>query len=149
MAQFFPMGGAPAPEELAAYHSQVLDLKALVVELKWQVALSRFARKYRPDQARDDHGRWVDESGAADIDGGGSESNATDLSAARRLPPIVKEFGKWSARQYVSRYCEARVNRELPGEFENLTLKEIWDLARGGDARARTCMKLLQPRFRK
>ena len=59
------------------------------------------------------------------------------------MPPIVKEFGKWTARQFVSQYCEAKINRELPGQFEYMTISDIWNIAKGGDARARTCLKLL------
>jgi hypothetical protein len=55
-----------------------------------------------------------------------------------------------TAREFVSRYCEAKINRELPGEFENVTIKDIWNIARGGEARAKTCLKLITSgRFRK
>jgi hypothetical protein len=57
------------PEELAAYRSELLDAKALVAELKWQLALRCFARKYNPDQPRvpagnPDGGQWTSEGGA-------------------------------------------------------------------------------------
>jgi hypothetical protein len=75
---------------------------------------------------------------------------AHHVSAARKPPPIVKEFGKRTAREFASRYCEARINRELPGQFEDMTISDIWNIAKGGDARARTCLKLLNSgRFRK
>jgi hypothetical protein len=38
-------------------------LKAGLAELKFDLALRRFARKYRDDQPRDDHGRWVYDGG--------------------------------------------------------------------------------------
>jgi hypothetical protein len=116
--------------------SQHRRLRWLIADLKLELALLRLARKYRPDQPRDDRGRWVDEG-------------ATDISAARRTLPIVREFGKMTVREFVSRYCEAKVNRELPGQFENMTITDIWNIARGGDARAKTCLKLLNSgRFR-
>src|SRR5688500_18481379 len=40
------------PAELEAYRSELSEVKALVAELKWQLALRRFARKYSPDQPR-------------------------------------------------------------------------------------------------
>jgi hypothetical protein len=51
-----------------AYRSELLEAKALVAELKWQLALRRFARKYRPDQPRvpagnPDGGQWTSEGG--------------------------------------------------------------------------------------
>jgi hypothetical protein len=64
------------PEELEAYRSELLEAKALVAELKWQLALRRFARKYRPDQPRvpagnPDGGQWTSEGGAeGDADNG-------------------------------------------------------------------------------
>jgi hypothetical protein len=70
------------PEEMKEYRDKLLDLKALAAELQWLLALRRFGRKYRPDQARDDRGQWVDEGGGTDSRSG--QSNATDLSAARR-----------------------------------------------------------------
>ena len=57
----------------------MLSLKALVAELKWQLALRRFARKYRRDQPRvpagnPDGGQWTSDG----------HSQATDFSASRR-----------------------------------------------------------------
>jgi hypothetical protein len=40
----------------------------------------------------------------------------------------------WPALRHVC--CSLR---ELPDEFENLTITDIWNIAKGGDARARTC----------
>jgi hypothetical protein len=55
-----------------------------------------------------------------------------------------------TARQFVSRYCEGKINRELPTQFENMTIGDIIELAKGGDVAAKKCYKLLnEPRFRK
>jgi hypothetical protein len=72
------------PEELAAYCSELLDIKALVAELQWPLALRRFARKYRPDQARDDRGRWVDEGG-----GQPTAIETVDQSLQSRLAGVI------------------------------------------------------------
>jgi hypothetical protein len=49
-------------------------------------ASSPFARKYRPDQARDDRGRWVEEGGGEDEEGGdggeGGESSEGEETVA-------------------------------------------------------------------
>lgn len=38
----------------------------------------------------------------------------------------------------------------LPGQLNDATIQDVMDLAKGGDAAARTCMKLLkEPRFKK
>jgi len=50
----------------------------------------------------------------------------------------------------VSTYCKGTINRELPSQFEDVTIGDLLKLAQGGDAAARTCAKLLkEPRFRK
>jgi hypothetical protein len=128
--------------EQEAFERKLLELRWLVKSLRTDLLLLGLRHKYSPNQPRDELGRWT--SGASrvgDAAAAGAQSASsgglTDLSAARKTPPIVKEFGKWTARQYVSRYCEARVNRELPGEFENMTIEDIWNIAKGGGARAR------------
>jgi hypothetical protein len=75
--------------ELQAERAELLSLKSLVAQLQWQLALRRFARKYRPDQPRDDRGRWVDEGRPRD-----PPADAIEVSAARKVPSIVREFGK-------------------------------------------------------
>ena len=63
---------------------------------------------------------------------------------------FAKEVMKYTVRQFVSSYCKGDINRELPKDFEDYTLEDLADIAKGGDARARKCQKLLkQERFRK
>jgi hypothetical protein len=91
-------------------HCDVALINSFVAELKFYLALKCFDRKYRPDQPRDDHGRWVD-----DPDGGNDTSAqddvtgiATDFSSVRlpRIPDnrppgspdrtiIAKEVAEW------------------------------------------------------
>jgi len=120
-------------------------LAAMRVQLAWArlAQIERWKAGFNPDQPRDDHGRWTDA-------GDDSDGQTIDLSAASRKAEIVRKFGAWTARQFISQYCRGSISREFPGEFEHATLGDIWELAKGGDARARTCQKLLQqPRFRK
>ena len=90
----------------------------------------RLHAKYDPNQPRDELGRWTDAGGS------------NEFSSARRTAPI-RQFAKWSAKQFISTFCQARINREFPKEFEDLSIQDIIDIARGGDARARKCLKLL------
>jgi len=107
---------------------------------------------FNPGQPRDDHGKWTDSgrSGNAGKDGRTDDQVQSDELSASKKADIVRQFGKWTARQFISRHCRGSINREMPGEFENVTIADIYDIAKGGDARARTCLKLLkEPRFRK
>lgn len=56
---------------------------------------------------------------------------------------IPKAVYNWTVRQFVSQYCKGSINTELPKQFENVTNGEMLNLAKGGDAAARTCSKLL------
>ena len=126
-------------------------------DLAWDHFIRTFKRYaeqqkagFNPDQPRDDRGKWTDSgrSGDAGKDGDG-RAQSDEISASKKAE-IVRQFGKWTARQFISRYCRASINREMPGEFENVTIADIYEIAKGGDARARACLKLLkQDRFRK
>lgn len=122
-----------------------------------------FGKKFREDQARDDQGRWVDEGGgSSEDDQGEGDDTEDDVSpsetgdpelidvAARGKGGIPKAAYDWTVRQFVSQYCKGGINEVLPGQFEGISIKDLLDLAKGGDAAARTCVKLLnQGRFRK
>jgi hypothetical protein len=123
------LGDSDGENERLAFRHEVSKLRLDFELLKF--ALKAQKGGFNPDQPRDGHGRWTD--------GGG-----TDVSAAKKLPPIVEEFGKWTVRRFISQMCRGSVNSELPTQFENMTITEIWNIAKGGDARARTCLKLLQ-----
>src|ERR1041385_5731443 len=53
--------------ELRALQIGVLELKALVSDLRLDLALRRLGRKYSPDQLRDRLGRWTDGSETNDV----------------------------------------------------------------------------------
>jgi len=131
--------------EVAELRDANARVRIMLADVKFELALRALGRKYSQDQPRvpagsPDGGQWTS---------GGGDAQSTDISAARKAD-IVRQFGKWTARQFISRYCKGSINREMPGEFENATIAEIYDIAKGGDARARACLKLLkQDRFRK
>ncbi len=131
--------------ELRRLREEHRELRRMVWDARLSYAVCRaFDAKYRPDQPRvpagsPQGGQWVGDGGLS-----------TEVSGAKKLPPIVKEFGKWTARKYASQFCRGLTNRKLPGQFEDMTIEDIWNIAKGGDARARTCLKLLnRNRFHK
>ena len=107
------------------------------------------AKRFNPGQPRvpsgqPGGGQWTNGDG-----GDGGQGQGPHL-VARKPGGIAKELWKLTVRQFVSQYCKGTINEVLPGEFESMTIQEIMDLAKGGDARAKTCKKLLnQGRFRK
>jgi hypothetical protein len=148
-------GATEAPD--ANFDAEFHDRRLKVATLRVEWELLKFALRgrkagFNPTQPRDDHGRWTnggDSNSGQAANADDDESRVIEVSAKKNVPSIVKEFGKWTARQYVSKYCQGSVNRELPGEFQDMTIADIWNIAKGGDARARTCLKLMRPRFGK
>jgi hypothetical protein len=72
------------------------------------------------------------------------------LTAGKGKGGIPAAVLQWTVRQFVSQYCKGSINAELPVQFEDVSLPDLMDIAKGGDAAARKCYKLLnQKRFRK
>lgn len=146
---------AATAAEHEAFYAEHLELRRQLADVKFEFAFRRIFRKYRSDQPRvpkgdPEGGQWTKEGGGdAGKDGGDNRAQPDEISAAGKSD-IVRQFGRWTARQFASQYCKGSINREMPGEFENVTIADIFEIAKGGDARARTCLKLLkEPRFRK
>jgi hypothetical protein len=76
--------------------------------------------------------------------------NPTPEDAAKKKGGLPKAVWDWTVRKFVEQICKGNINRELPGEFEDMTIKDVIDLAKGGDVAASKCHKLLKEnRFRK
>ena len=111
-------------------------------------------RKYRPDQPRvaagaPGGGQWTSDGSGNDAPPS-HEGDPNVIPVARKPGGIPKQLWNNTVRQFVEKFCKGSINRELPGQFEDITIKDLYDLAMGGDAAARKCKKLLeQPRFRK
>src|SRR3954463_8245500 len=58
---------ARAAAEQEEFERQVLALRHDFAKLKLEYELRRFEEKYRPDQPRDERGRWVEDGSATDI----------------------------------------------------------------------------------
>ncbi len=90
-------------------------------------------------------GQWANGDGEAGASSGG------DLHLAAKKPGgIAKELWKLTVHQFVSQYCNGSIREVFPGGFDDMSIGDVMDLAKGGDARARTCKMLLErQRFRK
>lgn len=138
-------------QALCAIKSNLLRLKWLAAATRFELALARHDRTlkagFKPDQSRDEYGRWTDGGGDTQA---GQGQQTTELSAASAKVELLKKALTWTARRFIFEYCRGSINREFPGKFENATIGEIWEAAKSGDSRAKKCMKLLQQqRFRK
>ncbi|MDX2155132.1 MAG: phage portal protein [Hyphomicrobiaceae bacterium] len=106
------------------------------------------SEKFNPGQPRipggqPGGGQWTDGEGEGDGD-------ASVVLVAKKPGGIAKELWKLTVRQFVSQYCKGSIREVMPGEFDDLSIADVMDLAKGGDKRARTCKKLLErQRFRK
>jgi hypothetical protein len=70
--------------------SDYLRLRWLVADLKLDLMRRQFSRKYRPDQPRDELGRWVDEGGPTDDRSGVADGSPTDISAVGRRRAVLE-----------------------------------------------------------
>jgi hypothetical protein len=138
---------APAQEDLdAELERERRALRHEIAKLRLDWELFKFALKgqkaFNPNQPR---------VPAANPDGGQwTEDESIELGAQRRRGGIGRHLWGLTAQQFVARYCRGGINREMPGQFEDMTIKDIIDLAKGGDSAARKCYKLLnEPRFRR
>jgi hypothetical protein len=70
--------------EKEALRDDLQHLRWLVKDLKIDLEIRRMRLKYRPDQPRDDRGRWVDD---AEKEGNEEPAISTDFSSVRRRSP--------------------------------------------------------------
>jgi hypothetical protein len=108
--------------EQDAFREELQHLRWLVKDLKLDLAIRRLRLKYRPDQPRDERGRWVDD---ARKEGPDPPPTATDFSDARRPPPFARPKG----HHFVARAIYK--NRPLSPEA-----KKVFDDATTGPLRA-------------
>jgi hypothetical protein len=136
----------PSAQEIEAAERERRAFRHEVAKFRLDWELFKFALK-----AQKAFNRNQPRVSAGDPGGGqwtSDESN--EFGAQRRTGGIARHLWGLTARQFVSRYCRGGINREMPGQFEDMTIKDIIDLARGGDSAARKCYKLLnEPRFRR
>ena len=144
-----------APQELA-FKSRCLGALADLARLRFLVADLRhgLTSKYSDDQPRDERGRWTPGGGGKPEHAGAPDTLSLQppgsIAGADRSAERIRLAANFSSDQlampvqiFVSQNCLGSINRVLPGQFLGMTVGQVQSLAGGGDAAARTCMKLL------
>ena len=108
-------------------------------------------RRYRPDQARNDHGRWQDKGRSGPAAGAGSAGGSIQGGALTQVAGGIdnNQMGM-TVQSFASAFCKGTINRKLPGQFLDTTIPDVFAAANAGDPAATMRLKLLkQDRFRK
>jgi hypothetical protein len=142
--------------ELERLHAVRRELKDFRLFLRW-----RREMKYSPEQPRDADGRWMPwEHGEGDepsSDGVGSDAGeafgvapeGTGVDAAG-TSAFTNDQKDMTVQSFRSAYCLGSIREVLPGQFNDMTINQVINLAKQGDSSARRCLKILgQDRFRK
>ena len=70
----------------------------------------------------------------------GEAPDGTPIEPVGGIPESEKGS---TVQSFMSRYCNAGIRAKMPGQFLGMTILEVMQLAKQGDAAARTCLKLL------
>ncbi len=130
-------------------HAALVELKAARL-----AEIIRASAKFDPNQPRvsrgnPDGGQW------ASTGGGGGESSTSESrprtqgeTASRNGIQLAGGFTDeqmgLTVQRFASAHCRGLIHRVLPGEFLDMTIADVMTAAKGGDAAARTCLKLLK-----
>jgi hypothetical protein len=138
--------------ELQHLRAEQLRLKSFIAAERFLRALDRAKaalaleeRRHNPDQPRvpagqSGGGQWTSGGGG----GGTAVEGSFDIAAG------FDRNDTRNAADFISRHCNAGILQVFPGEFLGKTLGEIMTMAKSGDAKARTCVKLLdRKKYRK
>ena len=136
----------------------LLLLKACLAAMRVRLEL-KFSENQPRWPAGDPRGGqwWPKEGGGGEnaADEQGSLSDGSDLfgeapdgTPIELVGGIPEDKLNWTTQQFMSAYCKGYA--EVPGEFLNMTIRDVLRLAEARDAGARQCKKVLtQDRFRK
>jgi hypothetical protein len=127
---------------------ELASLRHAHASLRLDLALIKLRRafglKYRPDQPRipagqPGAGRWTDGVNISlPLDEGTPSSGRVTLAGG-----FTDEQLSLRVQDFVAQNCIGSVNRKIPGEFYGRTVAEVMAEAGLGNARAKTCLKLL------
>jgi hypothetical protein len=127
------------------------DEKRAAVGYGSAVSSAPIARRYAPDQPRDDAGRWTTSPGqrpAMPTAGSGVANDHVQLAGFRG--GISPDERGLSVQDFVSKRCKGDIYEVLPGQFLDTTIEDLLRLKAEGNIAAGRCYKLLnQGRFRK
>jgi len=127
------------------------DEKRAAVGYGGALSPAPIARRYSPDQPRDQNGRWTP-SGSADAARrapSGVDAPETFRVAGNSGGFAPEDLGL-TVQEFVSLRCLGKIHRELPGQFMDTKLEDLLSLRAQGNRAAGQCYKLLnEGRFRK
>ena len=108
-----------------------------------------FLKAYDPDEPRipagnPSGGEWSDEDdGGA---GAGADAGTPSEGAATAAEKPIQVAQAQTCQDFIVANCKASILRIFPGQFLNMTVDQVNQLADQGDADARTAKKLLSRR---
>ena len=118
------------------------------------------AKRYNPDQLRipagqGGGGRWTDafanlpyRPGAGSL--GDQRPAAGSIDQVQLATSFTNDQKLMTVGDFIAQNCAAGVNRVLPGQLRDLKIEKVLEMAKRGDAAARSCIKLLdRPEYRK
>jgi len=116
-----------------------LELKYSDTQPRWPAGDPR-GGQWRPKEGGEG-GEEYDES----LDKFGVAPDGTPIELVGGIP---EDKLNWTTQQFMSAYCKGYA--DVPGEFLNMTIRDVLRLAEARDAGARQCKKVLTlDRFRK
>jgi hypothetical protein len=130
---------------------EVAQMRRELVGFQLDLAIIRLrralARKYRPDQPRVPAGNGRESGRFADngpVQGAGPKNERQGSDARVVLAGgFTNDQLSLTVQDFVAQNCIGSIHREMPGEFYGSTVAEVMAEAGVGNARAKTCLKLL------
>ena len=92
-----------------------------------------------------DGGRWTDEGGGGSIEGEGESERPRTPSTARTILAgwFTSDDLNLTVQEFTAKNCLGSIHRRLPREFYGMAIAEVMAERDAGNARAKTCLKLL------
>ncbi len=128
-----------------------LELKYSDMQPRWPAGDPR-GGQWRPLEGGGDGsvGDPPEQGDASESDFGYGEAPDGTLIEPAGTSGFSRDEQQMTVQQFRSAYCNADIRAVLPGQFGPMTIAEVIMAAKGGDAAARKCLKLLgEKRFRK
>jgi hypothetical protein len=119
------------------------------LQLEHALNQQAWLKAYNPNQPRlpagqTGGGRWTSDFSTAEP----APNRFADL--LRIAHHFNKEELSMSVEEFIALKCQARIYRVLPREFLELTISETLSMAKNGNAKAKSCIKLLdRPEYHK
>jgi hypothetical protein len=133
-----------ADRHLARAHRALVRVRLELSFWRLRAAL----RPYNPDQPRmpaghTDGGQWVDDGSAPLPIAEFGEPSSPAQERVRLAGGVDKERLGMKVQSFVSAHCKGSIRAVLPRQFLPSTIADVMQVAKRGDAAARTCLKVL------